>query len=69
MTVRGRPTATGSGTGCVRRQEHLYAAGAADHVEQLSQRYFGMPFPWPNGRDETRLILTIDAHNIYTPMG
>jgi general stress protein 26 len=27
------------------------------------------PFPWPNGRDETRLILTINAHKIYTPMG
>lgn len=43
--------------------------GAADHVDQLSQRYFGQPFPWPNGRDEIRLILAINAHNIYTPMG
>ena len=47
----------------------ITAVGAADHVEELSQRYFGMPFPWPNGRDETRLILTINAHKIYTPMG
>lgn len=43
--------------------------GAADHVDQLSQRYFGHPFPWPNGRDEIHLILTINAHNIHTPMG
>jgi PPOX class probable F420-dependent enzyme len=41
--------------------------GAADHVEELSQRYFGQPFPWPGGRDQTRLILTITAHNISTP--
>ena len=43
--------------------------GAADHVEELSQRYFGMPFPWPGGRDQTRLIIRINAHTIYTPMG
>jgi PPOX class probable F420-dependent enzyme len=42
---------------------------AAEHVEELSQRYFGQPFPWPNGRDETRLILAISAHKIFTPRG
>jgi hypothetical protein len=47
----------------------IAADGAADHVEELSQRYFGQPFPWPNGRDETRLILTINARSIFTAMG
>jgi hypothetical protein len=32
-------------------------------------RSCGTPFPWPGGRDETRLILTISAHKINTPMG
>jgi PPOX class probable F420-dependent enzyme len=47
----------------------IAADGAADHVEELSQRYFGQPFPWPNGRHEIRLILTINAHHIHAPMG
>jgi PPOX class probable F420-dependent enzyme len=46
----------------------IAAVGAADHVEQLSQRYFGQPFPWPNGRDEVRLILTINARKVFTPI-
>jgi PPOX class probable F420-dependent enzyme len=43
--------------------------GAADHVEELSQRYFGQSFPWPGGRDQARLILTISPHKISTPGG
>lgn len=38
--------------------------GATDHIEKLSQRYLGTPYPWFGGRDQTRLILTIEAQKI-----
>jgi len=40
--------------------------GAAEHVEQLAQRYLGTPYPWYGGRDQTRLILTIEPHKIHS---
>jgi PPOX class probable F420-dependent enzyme len=40
--------------------------GAAEHVEQLAQRYLGTPYPWYGGRDPTRLILTIEPHKIHS---
>jgi PPOX class probable F420-dependent enzyme len=39
--------------------------GAAEHIEQLAQRYLGTPYPWYGGRDQTRVILTIEAHKIH----
>lgn len=41
------------------------AEGATDHIEQLAQRYLGTPYPWYGGRDQTRLILTIEPHKIH----
>ena len=38
--------------------------GAADHIEKLAQRYLGGPYPWYGGRDQTRLLITIEAHKI-----
>jgi len=38
--------------------------GAVDHIEELAQRYLGTPYPWYGGRDQTRLVLTIEAHAI-----
>jgi PPOX class probable F420-dependent enzyme len=38
--------------------------GAVEHVEHLAQRYLGTPYPWFGGRDQTRLILTIEADRI-----
>jgi PPOX class probable F420-dependent enzyme len=35
--------------------------GAADHIEQLAQRYLGRPYPWYGGRDQVRLLVTIEA--------
>jgi PPOX class probable F420-dependent enzyme len=35
--------------------------GATDHIEKLSQRYLGGPYPWFGGRDQKRLLLTIEA--------
>jgi PPOX class probable F420-dependent enzyme len=38
--------------------------GAADHIEELAQRYLGGPYPWYGGRDQKRLLLTIAAERI-----
>ena len=38
--------------------------GAVDHIEKLSQRYLGRPYPWFGGHDQQRLIVTIRADRI-----
>lgn len=38
--------------------------GAVEHIEKLSQRYLGGPYPWWGGRDQTRLLLTIAPDRI-----
>jgi PPOX class probable F420-dependent enzyme len=38
--------------------------GAADHIEKLAKRYLGGPYPWFGGRDQTRLLITIEADKI-----
>ena len=45
---------------------NLTTDGAREHIEQLSQRYLGTPYPWYGGRDQTRLLLTIEAHKIHS---
>jgi PPOX class probable F420-dependent enzyme len=39
--------------------------GAREHIEQLAQRYLGTPYPWYGGRDQTRVLLTIQGHKIH----
>jgi len=39
--------------------------GAVDHVEALSQRYLGGPYPWYGGRDEVRVLLTISVDKVH----
>ena len=39
--------------------------GAVDHIEKLAQRYTGAPYAWYGGRDQVRVILTIDADKIH----
>ncbi|MDT7553279.1 MAG: hypothetical protein QOI16_1815 [Pseudonocardiales bacterium] len=39
--------------------------GAAEHIETLSQRYLGRPYPWFGGRDQTRLLVTIEADRVF----
>jgi PPOX class probable F420-dependent enzyme len=41
--------------------------GAVEHIEKLAQRYLGGPYPWFNGRDEVRLLVTIEAEKINSP--
>ena len=39
--------------------------GAADHIEELAQRYTGGPYPWFGGRDQQRVVLTIGADRLH----
>ncbi|WP_143022399.1 pyridoxamine 5'-phosphate oxidase family protein [Nonomuraea maritima] len=34
--------------------------GAAEHIEQLSLKYTGKPYPWYGGRDQERVIFVIE---------
>lgn len=38
--------------------------GGAEHIEMLAQKYLGTPYPWPGGRDQTRVIITIRAEKV-----
>jgi len=38
--------------------------GATEHIEMLSQRYLGTPYPWYGGRDQVRVLLTIAPEKI-----
>jgi PPOX class probable F420-dependent enzyme len=40
--------------------------GAVDHIEKLSQKYLGGPYPWFGGRDQVRVIVTIAPEKIST---
>jgi PPOX class probable F420-dependent enzyme len=43
--------------------------GAAEHIDVLSHRYLGAPYPWFGGRDQTRLLVTIEPERITSPRG
>lgn len=38
--------------------------GGVDHIEMLSQRYTGQPYPWWGGRNQVRVILTISPEKV-----
>jgi PPOX class probable F420-dependent enzyme len=38
--------------------------GGAEHIEQLSQKYMGGPYVWHGGRDQVRVIITIEPEKI-----
>lgn len=38
--------------------------GAAEHIDQLSQKYLGKPYPWFQGRDQVRVIIVIEPKKI-----
>jgi PPOX class probable F420-dependent enzyme len=46
------------------RVSSISTEGAVEHIDMLSQRYMGMPYPWYGGRDQVRVILTIDPEKI-----
>lgn len=41
--------------------------GAAEHIEKLSHRYLGRPYPAFGGSAQVRLLLTIEPESITTP--
>jgi PPOX class probable F420-dependent enzyme len=43
--------------------------GAVEHIEQLAQRYLGRPYPWYGGRNQTRLLVTIEPESVTSPRG
>ena len=40
--------------------------GGAEHIEALSHRYTGQPYAWYGGRDQVRVILTIEADKVHS---
>lgn len=38
--------------------------GAVEHIDELSQKYLGRPYPWFGGRDQVRIILTIAVEKV-----
>jgi PPOX class probable F420-dependent enzyme len=38
--------------------------GAAEHIEELAQRYLGGPYPWYGGRNQVRVIFVIEPERI-----
>jgi PPOX class probable F420-dependent enzyme len=48
----------------VRGRATLTTEGAVEHIEKLSQKYNGGPYPWYGGRDQVRVIITIEADRV-----
>ncbi|MEO6713441.1 MAG: PPOX class F420-dependent oxidoreductase [Mycobacteriales bacterium] len=48
------------------RVVNVTSDGGAEHIEILSQRYSGEPYPWYGGRDQVRVILTIEVDKIHS---
>lgn len=47
----------------------MTSEGGKEHIDELSQKYLGIPYPYFSGNpDETRLIVTIEADKVNTPM-
>lgn len=42
----------------------ITADGGVEHIEKLAQRYLGAPYPWYGGREQVRLIMTIEADRV-----
>ena len=43
--------------------------GAREHIDELSQRYIGRPYPWFGGRDQVRLLVRIVPERVTSPRG
>ena len=41
--------------------------GAAEHIDTLSERYLGRPYPWFGGREQIRVLLRIEPRRITPP--
>ena len=43
--------------------------GGAESIERLAQKYLGGPYPWFGGRDQVRVVVTIEAERVHSPQG
>jgi PPOX class probable F420-dependent enzyme len=43
--------------------------GAREHIDELSQRYIGRPYPWFGGADQVRLLVSIAPERVTSPRG
>ena len=43
--------------------------GGAESIDEISQKYLGIPYPNFSGRAETRTLLTIAADSVVPPIG
>jgi PPOX class probable F420-dependent enzyme len=41
--------------------------GAAESIDEISQKYLGMPYPNFTGTPETRVLITIEADSVLEP--
>lgn len=48
----------------IRGRATLSYEGAVDHIETLSQKYTGGPYPWYGGRDQVRVIVTVEPERV-----
>lgn len=51
------------------RVTEVRTQGAVEHIESLSRRYLGGPYPWFGGRDQVRVIYVIEPDRISGPRG
>lgn len=49
------------------RVTQVTTEGAVAHIEELAHKYLGTPYPWFGGRDQERVIITIEADRIVRP--
>ncbi len=47
------------------RVVRLTTTGGAEHIEMLSRKYDGKPYPWYGGRQQVRVIITIEAERVH----
>jgi PPOX class probable F420-dependent enzyme len=38
--------------------------GGSEHIERLAQKYLGGPYPWYGGKDQVRVIVTIEVEKV-----
>ncbi|MGV9825574.1 hypothetical protein [Gordonia sp. NPDC003429] len=48
------------------RVVEMTSDGGVDSINALAHKYTGKPYAWYGGREQTRLILTIEADRIAT---
>ena len=46
------------------RVHEVTTEGAEDHIEKLSHKYTGGPYPWYGGRDQVRVLFVIEAESV-----